>query len=626
MRFFKGYVETKNKKCIEKFKNRDDFKTYDQVKLLDEFAGILDKEAILIDVDDLETSDILFTIVQDLKLKCRVYKTSKGKHFLFKNNGVISNRTGCSLAIGVKADIKLGTRNSYEVLKYEGKEREILYDVLENEVQEIPRFFLPLKKKINFMELSEGDGRNQELFNHILTLQSEGLTISEIKECINIINNYVFFEPLDEKELDTILRDEAFEKISFFEGNTFLFDNFAKYLKVNSNAIKVDNQICIYRDGYYSQNIKEIETEMITQISRLAAAKRKEVLQYLELICNNQNRSSANYICFKNGVYDIKDNEILKFSPEYIITNKISWEYDEKAYSEVTDKTLNKLACNDENIRLLLEEVIGYSFYTRNELGKAFILTGDGSNGKSTFLSMVKSLIGIENMASLDIKELTERFKNSQLVGKLVNIGDDIGEEFIVDTSVFRKLVTGERMTVEMKGKDPFQFNNYAKFLFSANKIPRMRDPTGAVKRRMVIIPFDAKFSPNDADYDPYIIDKLLSEDSMKYLIKVGLEGLKRVLKNKKFTESKKVQEQIREYELSNNPILGFFEEIDFSEILNEPTKSVFQKYLIYCNENNLQPMASVEFSRKVCKEYNFKTSVKKIKSKTYRVFEAVTD
>lgn len=626
MRFFKGYVETKNKKCIEKFKNRDDFKTYDQVKLLDEFAGILDKEAILIDIDDMKISDILFTIVQDLKLKCRVYKTSKGKHFLFKNNGVISNRTRCSLAIGVKADIKLGTRNSYEVLKYEGKEREILYDIPENEVQEIPRFFLPLKKKINFMELSEGDGRNQELFNHILTLQSEGLTISEIKECINIINNYVFFEPLDEKELDTILRDEAFEKISFFEGNTFLFDNFAKYLKVNSNVIKVDNQICIYRDGYYSQNIKEIETEMITQISRLAAAKRKEVLQYLELICNNQNRSSANYICFKNGVYDIKDNEILKFSPEYIITNKISWEYDEKAYSEVTDKTLNKLACNDEDIRLLLEEVIGYSFYTRNELGKAFILTGDGSNGKSTFLSMVKNLIGIENMASLDIKELTERFKNSQLVGKLVNIGDDIGEEFIVDTSVFRKLVTGERMTVEMKGKDPFQFNNYAKFLFSANKIPRMRDPTGAVKRRMVIIPFDAKFSPDDEDYDPYIIDKLLSEDSMKYLIKVGLEGLKRVLKNKKFTESKKVQEQIREYELSNNPILGFFEEIDFSEILNEPTKSVFQKYLIYCNENNLQPMASVEFSRKVCKEYNFKTSVKKIKSKTYRVFEAVTD
>ena len=40
MDFFKGYVETKNKKCIEKIRGRNDFKTYDQVKLLPEFAMV----------------------------------------------------------------------------------------------------------------------------------------------------------------------------------------------------------------------------------------------------------------------------------------------------------------------------------------------------------------------------------------------------------------------------------------------------------------------------------------------------------------------------------------------------------------------------------------------------------
>ena len=52
--FFKGYVETKDNKCIEKFKNRTDFKTYEQVKLLPEFAGILSEETILVDIDDFE--------------------------------------------------------------------------------------------------------------------------------------------------------------------------------------------------------------------------------------------------------------------------------------------------------------------------------------------------------------------------------------------------------------------------------------------------------------------------------------------------------------------------------------------------------------------------------------------
>ena len=109
----------------------------------------------------------------------------------------------------------------------------------------------------------------------------------------------------------------------------------------------------------------------------------------------------------------------------------------------MADKTLNKIACDDPAIRALLEEAIGYCFYRRNELGKAFILTGDKSNGKSTFLSMVQTLLGDENIASLDLKELGDRFKTAEMFGKLANIGDDIGDEFIANPAIFKKLVTG---------------------------------------------------------------------------------------------------------------------------------------------------------------------------------------
>lgn len=105
--FFKGFVETKNKKCIEKFKGRTDFKTFEQVQSLPEYAGILATETILIDIDDSETSEILFKVVKEYALTCRVYKTSRGKHFLFKNSGVPTNKTGCKLAIGLTADIKV---------------------------------------------------------------------------------------------------------------------------------------------------------------------------------------------------------------------------------------------------------------------------------------------------------------------------------------------------------------------------------------------------------------------------------------------------------------------------------------------------------------------------------------
>ena len=126
MSFFKGYVPTRQKKCIIKFKGKssEELQTREQVGGLPEFAGILADNAILIDVDDHEQSEKLLKIVKDKSVKCRVYKTTHGMHFLFLNDKVDSCKTKTKLACGlVKIDIKIGKRNSYEVLKFGGKER-----------------------------------------------------------------------------------------------------------------------------------------------------------------------------------------------------------------------------------------------------------------------------------------------------------------------------------------------------------------------------------------------------------------------------------------------------------------------------------------------------------------------
>ena len=623
--FFKGYVETKNKKCIEKFKGRTDFKTFEQVQSLPEYAGILAAETILIDVDDFEASEILFKVVKEYALTCRVYRTSRGKHFLFKNSGVPTNKTGCKLAIGLTADIKIGTRNSYEVLKYDNQNREILYDTAENEeAQQLPRWLFPVKSKMEFLNMETGDGRNQGLFNYILTLQSNDFSVEEARETIRIINKFVLKAPLSDDEIETVLRDDAFKKPVFFMGSTFLFDKFATFLKNNNHIIKINNQLHIYKNGIYISGLAEIEAEMIQHIPGLNRAKRTEVLAYLDiLIRENSKAEDANLIAFENGLYNIVDDSFVEFTPEHIITNKIRWKYNPETYSELADKTLNKIACNDPQIRALLEEAIGYCFYRRNELGKAFILTGDKSNGKSTFLSMVQCLLGDENISSLDLKELGDRFKTAEMFGKLANIGDDIGDEFIANPAIFKKLVTGERVSAERKGQNPFEFNNYSKLLFSANNIPRIKDKTGAVQRRLTIIPFDARFSADDPDFNPYIKHLLKTDEVMEYLINLGIAGLKRVLTNKAFSTSAKVKKAMDEYEENNNPIIGFFRECEDEEfqIENEPTNVVYKRYQEYCLANSLQPMSNIEFSKQVNRILNMRVENKWLNGKKHRIF-----
>ena len=62
MELFRGYVPTRNKQCLEKFKGVEKLKTRSEVQDLDEYAGILGEETILIDVDDAETSELLLTV------------------------------------------------------------------------------------------------------------------------------------------------------------------------------------------------------------------------------------------------------------------------------------------------------------------------------------------------------------------------------------------------------------------------------------------------------------------------------------------------------------------------------------------------------------------------------------
>lgn len=602
---YKGYVKTKDKKCIEKFKNAK-LHTFNEVKDLDEYAGVLADNIILVDIDDMEQSEVMMNIVEDKQLDCVVYQTTRGRHFLFKNNGVEKCATHKKIACGLTADIKIGSRNSYEIIKYNGEERFVEWDC--ETLGELPKWFVPVNSNIDFFDMEEGQGRNQSLFNYILTLTNAGFTKEESREVIQIINKYVLSSSLSEDELNVILRDEAFPEETFYDGKKFLHNNFAVFLKNNEKICRINGQLHAYVDGQYIAGHRIIESLMLKHIPTLKSAQRIEVLKYLELICEDVQEADARYIAFNNGVYDIMEGVLKPFTSDLIITNKIPWEYDESAYNELCDTTLDKLACKDKQIRSLLEEAIGYSFYRRNELSKSFFLTGEGANGKSTFLDMLKNLLGQINYSSLDMAELDERFSVAMLSGKLANVGDDISDDFLQGRAIstFKKIVSGNQVKAEYKGIDAFFFNPYTKLYFSANSLPRTKSKGfGAILRRLVIIPFNAKFSKNDPDYDPYITWKLKDEEVMKYLIQLGIKGLRRILENRGFTESRKVEKELTDYEIANNPILLWLQEKEISEIENQPTKEVHRNYRAFCIENGFTEMTLMNFSKEINKRLN---------------------
>lgn len=624
MNLYKGYVPTKDKKSTMPFKGKTskDLMTLEQVKDFPEYAGVLNDNTILIDVDDGEQAELLMQIVEEQQIDCKVICTSRGKHFLFRNDAVQQCYTHVKVAIGLTVDVKVGSKTSYEVLKVNNEERFVEWDIEEGgKYQTLPKWLTPVKTDIDFLNMEAGDGRNSALFSYELVLQGAGLTKEESKEAIRIINSHILKEPLSDDELEVVLRDEAFAKPVFYHGKTFLHNVFGDYLIREHHIVKIDGKLHVYQDGTYHHDVTSIEKAMVKVIPTLPDTKRKEVLKYLNVMCVNAVSAPPNLIAFRNGILNIDTDELLPFSPEHVITNKIPWDYNPKAYDTDADSMLNKISCNDSDIRALLEECIGYCFYRNNVSQKAFILIGEKSNGKSTFISVLNRILGDDNVSAMDLKNLGDRFSKATLFKKLANIGDDISDEFIPDASLFKKIVSGDRIQAECKGQDPFEFNPYVKLIFSANNMPRIRDKTGAVIRRLVIIPFNAVFSEDDADFDPDIKQKLFRQSAMEYFIKIGVESLKRVLEQKHFTKSTKVQKELEDYEEFNNPVIGFFKDMDEGYMFREDTKTIHLAYSSWCNENGYSPESKNQFGRTLKSLYGVESKQKTIAGKSVRMY-----
>lgn len=618
---WKGYIPTggrDGKHPTEEYKDRTEFYKLEEVEKLQSYGGVLKDDLIQIDIDDKEQSDILYKIIKELNINATVLQTTRGKHFYFLNPGIERRKQGYYTALGIKIDVGLGIQNAVVPLKVKGRKRKFLKTV--DDIDTLPAWLIPLtKREINFSTMAEGDGRNSSLYGYILTLQQKGLTKEDIRETIKIINKHILKDPLDEKEIETILRDEAFLKESFYVKSKLQYEKLATYLRDNEKIIKINDELHIYKNNYYCSDTKEIEKTMLKYINNSTNSTRTEVLRYLDLLCKSAKMTNPKYITLENGIFDLESKKLLEFNSSYIIKNKISWSYNPNAYNETMDKTLNKICCKDKQLRLLIEEMIGYTLFRRNELGKAFILTGGGSNGKSTLLEVLNELLGEENIASVSLEELNYRFKTFQLEGKLANIGDDISNKYIEDNSTFKKLVTGEKVNVERKGKDPFDFKNYSKLIFSANELPRINDLSGGLKRRLIFIPFNATFSKKDKDYDPFILDKLTSHEAMEYLLKLALQGLNRVLINHSFTHAEVCNQVWEEYEAINNPVVGFLEDND---IENEPVKEVYLRYSAWCSENGLKSVSKPVFGREVKKQgYNSDTVIR-VNGKQKRVYK----
>ena len=440
---------------------------------------------------------------------------------------------------------------------------------------------------------------------------------------------------MDKKKLNDFLKEIGLEKENL-EFNKNKIDNFvnevntkvninsyyiAKMLVEENNLIKLDNLIYGYNGRCY-QCLTNTEIEnLIHQVNKnLSEKQRKEILKKIYFEAPKKEKD-LEFISVKNGLINIADKEIRLYehAPNIVTTFYIDYKYNPNAdYTDIICY-LNDLVCDDTSQLKILLEFLGYCLYPECFLRKALVIKGDYRNGKSKFLEVLKHFFGTDNCCSLDIQDIVSRFGLFGVMNKSINLGDDISNQYIGDDSKFKKVIAGNDILLEQKGKDAFTYKPYAKHIFSCNTMPRFDDKTGAIKDRLIFVIFPNVYSAENGNLRPNIVKEMTTSVNMEALLILALENLKEILNNNKFTYSHKSESCLNEFDKDNNPILYFIEEIQENSWLNEkafnnmPVADAYERYIKFCQSNGYKPLTKINFSKSI------KASIKNIEVKPYK-------
>lgn len=270
---------------------------------------------------------------------------------------------------------------------------------------------------------------------------------------------------------------------------------------------------------------------------------------------------SKNLIAVNNGVFNNKGKQLEIFNPDYFITSKLATRYNKNAINNYlairdtyfdVDKWFLSIANGDEEIVKLLWEIVNEAINPNHTREKMAILYGEGNNGKGTFQAMLTNLIGIENISTLTPHDFSGEFKLEMLQGKVCNIGDDISNKYLDDVSNLMSIVTGDPVAVNRKGKSVITARFKLLNIFSANKLPKVRNKSQGAYRRLLIIPFNADFNGQVQDRrikEEYLKNKIILE----YILYKALH-----LDFEKFSTTKATNEMLEEYKEDNDYLYSF--------------------------------------------------------------------
>lgn len=568
---------------------------------------------IVVDID--EGRPQALKALKALGIKTMMMKTPKGVHLVFKTDKEFPQKTSMVLPCGLKCDFRCADKG-YIVLPWNsGKTRHFSKC---KEVAPLPLEFTPLlDRKESLLNMSDGDGRNNALFGHLMAYKNAGASRKQIAKMARIINSTVFAEPLSDDELHKIVNSTKKYKAKEPEQDEDTRNPYLLYNKeggavgVNARAI-VDSfveeglvfvlggEAYYYENGVYTPQSSKVRQQIQEKIGMDKYITAPRIMEIFRLLIDdvrlqktddelNPNKKLIN---FKNGVWDIEKGELLPHSPAYFQTLQIPHKVGKYVKFKDTHffDFVKKAGLSKTDIKMILN-FMAYSLTLENGLKSFMVLFGQSNTGKSVLLRFIEGLVGKCNTSALSMHELSQRFYPAQLHNTLLNSCGDNGSLPLSSIENLKKITGGDPIMHEHKGKEPFFFTPFCKLIFSFNQLPlQLEEKSNAFYERMRILYMNRELKLSE-DY----VTELWAESSIEELIPYLLKRLP----VKEIPHTQTSDQNVEHLRRDSDSLYAFISDACTREAGSTVSKDdLYNSYVEYCIDNGRESMKKHNFMR----------------------------
>lgn len=307
-------------------------------------------------------------------------------------------------------------------------------------------------------------------------------------------------------------------------------------------------------------------------------------------------------IYFKDYIYNMLTGECSEIKASDLVFSKLNYnladEIDEDFKKECDDFFLT-LANHNEDKALTLKQIYLAALMQYNPSKKVINLYGPGGTGKSTYLNILKELVGKENHTAITYNDLNKDDALATIQDKSLIIGLDNSDKAVIkDSHIFKLLVSHDEFTYFVKYGDR-ESNVFNGLMLQAfNEAPQftVKGSNTQILDRMHTLKLDNRLRSTKHEIKNYT----QHFTSTKNLGKLAYYLINEVPAFNEFSyDDNNLNDELFN---ENDTVFQFIHDIlEIDEIKNQeilPVSHLYQIYKEYLRENNpsMKPMSQKKF------------------------------